>query len=90
MQRRLPLSVEWWGVMIDRFVPFPERARYGMLKAALDEGISAKTLAKRSGYSLDRVRRLVMDEAKEIHADELAIWHFSVNGSLIKFSLEAA
>ncbi|MDG3577137.1 hypothetical protein P7F60_12110 [Rhizobium sp. YJ-22] len=71
---------------LDHFVPFVERVRYGMLKAALDEGVSAKQLAKRMGFMLSRVRYLVMDEGADPSLSEIATWHYSVNGSRVKFS----
>lgn len=72
---------------LDHFVPFVERVRYGMLKAALDEGVSAKQLAKRTGYSVSRVRYLVLDEDADPALDEICNWHQSVNGSRVTVSL---
>lgn len=72
---------------MDQFVPFPERVRYAMLKHAIDHGVTAQTLAKRLGWSLWRVRRLVMAPRAQVRLDDVSSWFFGVNGTLPRFEL---
>ena len=73
--------------IFERVISFEERTRWQMLKAALDSGTTAATIAKRLGWPRWRVNRAVMAPRPRLRIDDVAEWTFAIDGALLKFEL---
>lgn len=75
---------------MERFVPFPERVRWQMLKHSIESGLTAGQMAKRLGWPLHKVIKVVMAPKVQVRLKDVAIWHFAIDGSRCEFKLEPA
>ncbi len=73
--------------IFERIIPFPQRLQWLMLKSAIDQEISAQTIALRLDWSVQKVRQTVWGNAGKFRIDRIAEWFFACGGQMPRFSI---
>lgn len=75
--------------VFERAIPLSARIQWLMLKTALEQDLTAETLAKRLGWSLNKVRQIVWSSRPgNVRMDTVVEWVFACSGQRLRFSLE--
>lgn len=76
-----------YGHNLTKFVELNAWFRYWMLRAFLDSGLSSKTIRKRLGWRLDKLSKVLFSTDYTLSLDDLAVWFFAIDGSMLDFKL---
>lgn len=73
--------------IFERAIPFPQRVQWLMLKSAIEQEISAQTIAARLDWRVQKVRQTVWGNAGKFRIDRIAEWFFACGGAMPRFSI---
>lgn len=73
--------------IFERIIPFPQRLQWLMLKMALDGGFTAGLIAKRLGWTLQKVYQCVWRDPGKMRIDTVAEWFFACGGTMPHFEV---
>lgn len=76
-----------YGHNLTKFVDLNTWFRWWMLRSFLDSDVSSKTIRKRLGWRLDKLEKVLFSSHYTLRLDDLAVWFFAINGSLLDFKL---
>lgn len=68
--------------IFEKVIPFPERVRWMMLKAALESGSSASLIAVRLGWPLYKVQKTVMAPNFKVRLRDIGEWFWAIDPSI--------
>lgn len=75
--------------VFERAIPLSARIQWLMFKTALEQDLTAETLAKRLGWSIGKVRQIVWSRRPgKVRMGTVAEWVFACSGQRLRFSLE--
>ncbi|MCA0341129.1 MAG: hypothetical protein LCH99_15560 [Proteobacteria bacterium] len=73
--------------IFERIIPFPQRLQWLMLKMALDGGFTADLIAKRLGWTLQKVYQCIWRDPGKMRIDTVAEWFFACGGTMPHFEV---
>ncbi|SCB30778.1 hypothetical protein [Rhizobium lusitanum] len=76
-----------YGQNLTKFVDLNTWFRWWMLKSFLDKGISSRTMCRRLGWRQDKLERVLVASNYTLRIDDLAVWFFALDGSMLNFKL---
>lgn len=76
-----------YGHNLTRFISLNQWFRWWMLKSFLNSGLSSKTLRKRLGWRNEKFNRVLLASDYTLRIDDLAVWFFALDGSMLDFKL---
>jgi len=75
--------------VFERAIPLSARIQWLMLKTALEQDLTAEALAKRLGWSVNKVRQIVWSSRPgKVRMGTVAEWVFACSGQRLRLSLE--